>query len=52
LNSAEDVSEKTIRFDCSVGTDAKFGCSVRIGQFMTFKLGSGICEINVKEAKV
>jgi len=36
----------------SSGKDAKIGCSVKNGQFTTFQLERGICEINVKEAKV
>ena len=32
---------------------AKFGCSIKIGKFITkFQLESGILEISVKEAKV
>jgi hypothetical protein len=52
LDGVEDASEKTLHFDCSSDTDAKFGCSFKFGQFTAFKLESGICEINVKGAKV
>jgi len=45
-------SEETIRLDPSSNTDAKFGCSIKIGQFTTFQLESGVCEINVMEVKV
>jgi hypothetical protein len=43
----------TLHSDRSIGTDAKFGCFVKIGQFMTtFQFESTICEIKVKKAKV
>jgi hypothetical protein len=38
-------------FEYSSGTYAKFGCFVKIGQLIG-QLESGICEINIKEAKV
>ena len=52
MDGVEDTSEETLSFDCSSGKDAKFGCSIKIGQFTTFQLESCICEINVKEVKV